>query len=116
FLRAEKGFLLDGVNGKIQAEQRESARDPGASAVRFTVATEGEPRKPLREGLVLSLIFRIRPEATANTKVALRFQELSAATVDEPPRPVEPLTGTPGSVEVLSPESVPYVACFFFSH
>ena len=44
------------------------------------------------------------------------FEKVSAADLSNPQKPIEPLTGQPGSIEVLSPEQVPFVACFFFSH
>jgi Cohesin domain len=116
FLRAEKGFLLAGVNGKIQAELHNNTTEPANSTVDVSVVTEGEPRKPLREGLLLSLIFKINADAPVTIKMPLKFQKLAAATTDNPPKPIDPLTGAPGSIEVLSPESVPYVGCFFFTH
>jgi Cohesin domain len=116
FLRAEKGFLLGGVNGKIRAELHKNTAEPANSTVEVSVATEGEPRKALREGLVLSLIFKINADAPVNTKTPLRFQKLAAETAETPPKPINPLTGAPGSIEVLSPESVPYIGCFFFTH
>ena len=115
FIRAEKGFLLDGVNGKFQAEVAPNPPDPAKSSVHFEVKTEGEPRKALRDGLVLSLIFKINEKAAPAT-MPLKFQKLAAATADTPSKPVEPLVPTPGSIEVLAPESVPYVGCFFFTH
>jgi len=115
FLRAEKGFLLDGVNGKIQAQPKEN-NNPGKSSLDLEVATEGEPRKPLRGGLVLSLIFKINDDTPAGTVAPVRFEKVAAGTTDSPSKPIEPLTPAPGSIEVLAPESVPYVSCFFFTH
>lgn len=116
YLRTEKGFLLDGVNGKIHAELHENTAEPANSSVQVDVATEGQPRKALREGLVLTLVFKINKDAPVKTKMPLRFLKLSASTAESPPQPIEPLTGAPGSIEVLSPESVPFVSCFFFTH
>ena len=116
FLRAEKGFLLDGVNGKFQTKVQENAAKPENSNLQLEIATEGEPRKALREGLVLSLIFKINADTPPNTMVPLRFEKVSAGSADTASQPIEPITSTPGSIEVLSPESVPYVSCFFFTH
>jgi len=116
FLRAEKGFLLDGVNGKFQTKVQENAAKPEKSSLQLEIATEGEPRKALREGLVLSLIFKINADTPPNTMVPLRFEKVSAGSADTASQPIEPITSTPGSIEVLSPESVPYVSCFFFTH
>ncbi|MBI4480973.1 MAG: hypothetical protein HY651_13215 [Acidobacteria bacterium] len=116
FLRAEKGFLLDGVKGKFQTKVQENAAKPETSTLQLEIATEGEPRKALREGLVVSLIFKINGDAPAKTVVPLRFEKVSAGSADTASQPIEPITSTPGSIEVLSPESIPYVSCFFFTH
>jgi Cohesin domain len=116
FVRAEKGFLLDGVNGTVQTKIEVNEAEPAKSRLQFTVATEGEPRKALKEGLLLSLIFKINKDAPVKTKMPLTMAQLRAESPDNPPKAIDPLTGTPGSIEVLSPESVPYVACFIFSH
>ena len=41
FLRAEKGFLLDGVNGKFQTKVQENAAKPEKSNLQLEIATEG---------------------------------------------------------------------------
>jgi hypothetical protein len=116
FLRGEKGFLLDGVNAGFQAEPEVNAAEPAKSRLQLTVATAGEPRKALREGLLVSLIFRINAEAPVKTKMPLTLSELRAEGPESPPATIAPLTGTPGSIEVLSPDAVPYVGCFLFTH
>jgi len=116
FLRGEKGFLLDGVNAKLQTKSELNEADPAKSRLLLTVATEGELRKALREGLLLSLIFKINADAPLKTKMPLTVSQLRAESPDSPPVAINPLTGTPGSIEVLSPESVPYVGCFIFTH
>jgi hypothetical protein len=116
FLRGEKGFLLDGVNGAFRTELHENSAQPAESTVQLEVATEGEPRRALREGLVLSLIFKIKESAPAGTVTPLRIAKLAAATADSSPQPIEPLVPVSGSVEVLAPEAVPYISCFFFTH
>ncbi len=116
FLRAEKGFLLDGVNAGIEAKIEKDTQNSGRSVLRLEVATGGEPRKALREGLVLSLLFRIEAGAPTGTTVALDFQKLSASDPGNPPQPIEPIAGRKGMIEILTPEETPYVACFLFSH
>lgn len=116
FVRAEKGFLLDSVNATFRAEVTDDASSPGQSVLRLEVSTGGENRRPLREGLVLSLVFRVEADATPDTTVRLLFDGLSAATPETPPRPVAPLAGREGTVEILRPDAVPYVGCFFFTH
>ena len=116
FLRADKGFLLDGVNGGIEAQLQKDSSNPNKSILHLEVSTRGENRKALREGLLLSLVFRVEADAVPETKVTLNFEKLSAATPDAPPKTIEPLVGQKGTIEVLKPESVPYVGCFFFTH
>ena len=116
FLRADKGFLLDGVNGGIEAQLQKDSSNPNKSILQLEVTTRGENRKALREGLLLSLVFRVEADAVPETNVTLNFEKLSAATPDAPPKAIEPLVGQKGTIEVLKPESVPYVGCFFFTH
>jgi len=116
FQRAEKGFLLDGVNGALRAEVKQDSANPNRSVIQLEVSTGGENRKALREGLVLSLVFHVEADAAPDTNVALTFDKLSAASPDTPPKPIAPLVGQKGAIEILKPEAVPYVGCFFFTH
>ncbi len=116
FDRAEKGFLLDGVGGKFKATAKVSGEN---SEIQVEILTEGEPRKPLRKGLTLSLIFKINENAELDTKMPLTLSNVQALTLsagDAEPKPVQPLAVTAGMIEVLSPENVPFVSCFFFTH
>ncbi|MBI4442699.1 MAG: hypothetical protein HY649_04920 [Acidobacteria bacterium] len=116
FLRAEKGFLLDGVGGKINVETKNDAQDPNKLVLAMEVVTEGEPRKALREGLVLTLVFQIAEGAAPDTKVALAVENVSATDIAAPPKAIEPVAGKNGTIEIISPDAVPYIACFFFTH
>lgn len=116
FQRAEKGFLLDGVNGALRAEMKQDSANPNRSVIQLEVSTGGENRKALREGLVLSLVFHVEASAAPDTSVALTFDKLSAASPETPPKPIAPLVGQKGAIEILKPEAVPYVGCFFFTH
>jgi hypothetical protein len=116
FLKAEKSFLLDGVNGGFEAQAGKDPKDPGKSTIHIEVSTKGEPRKALREGLALTLLFRIEPDAPSGTTVNLALQQAAATNLDAPPNPIQPIARKDGSIEILKPESVPYTGCFFFSH
>lgn len=116
FQQAEKGFLLDAVAGKVTA----TAKVNGAkSTIEVDVITVGEPdkpRRPLRKGLVLSLVFKVNDNAPADTKAPLTLTAVKLETPDTPPKRIEPTTLTAGEVAVLAPENVPFVSCFFFTH
>jgi hypothetical protein len=114
FVKAEKSFLLDGVNGGIQVQNEKDAKNPAKSIMHLEVATKGEPRKPLREGLLVTLLFRLEPDAPAGTKVDLTLTSAAATNLES--KPVQPLVSKSGSIEVLKPENTPYVGCFFFTH
>lgn len=116
FLRAEKGFLLDGVNGVLEAEVKQDSANPNQSVIQLEVSTGGENRKAFREGLLLSLVFRVEAAAAPDTSVTLPLGNLTAATPETPPKPIAPLVGQTGTIEILRPEAVPYVGCFFFTH
>lgn len=112
FVRGEKGFLLDGVNGTIRVEEKKQS---GESVLDLEVATQGEPRKSLRDGLVMTLVFTIQEDAQPETKIDLKLEQVSATDVSNPPSALE-IAGKDGSIEIISPDSVPYIACFFFTH
>ena len=116
FQRAEKSFLLDGVNGGIDVKVKKDPKDPAKSVIHAEVTTKGEPRKSLREGLLLTLVFKIEPDAPTSTTVNLAIDQASASNLDSPPKPVQPIARKNGTIEIVAPEGVPYVSCFFFSH
>jgi hypothetical protein len=115
FVRAEKSFLLDGVGGVFQVQPAKDPDDPDKSILAIEVSTKGEPRKALREGLILTLVFKIDADAKPGT-VSLDLQKMTASNLDLPPKPIQPLVSKSGTIEIVAPEGVPYVGCFFFSH
>ena len=116
FVRAEKGFLLDSVNATFHTEVTDDAAHPGQSVVQLEVAAGGADPKPLREGLVLSLVFRVEANAKTDTTAILAFDRVTATTPGPASREVTPLIGRQGTVEILRPDATPYVGCFFFTH
>ena len=116
FLKAEEGFLLDGVNADFEADLQQDADDPNKSILRLEVATEGDERKALREGLILSLIFRVNDDAADGTVVPLVVEQFAAKGIDTPPSTIEPLVSQDGTIEVILEDALPYVGCFFFTH
>ena len=116
FQRAEKSFLLDGVNGSIDVKAEKDPKDPEKSVIHAEIITKGDPRKSLREGLLLTLVFKIEPDAPTSTTVSLAINKATAANLDSPPKSVQPIVRKNGTIEIVAPEGVPYVGCFFFSH
>ena len=116
FVRVEKGFLLDGVNATFHAEVMDDSEHPGQSVVQLEVSTGGATPKPLREGLVLSLVFRVEANAKPDTTAIVAFDRLTATTPGSPSKEVTPLIGRQGTVEILRPDGTVYVGCFFFTH
>lgn len=116
FLKAEEGFLLDGVNADFEADLQQDADDPNKSILRLEVATEGDERKALREGLILSLIFRVNDDAADGTVVPLVLEQIAAKGIETPPSTIEPLVSQDGTIEVILEDALPYVGCFFFTH
>jgi hypothetical protein len=104
------------VNGVLEAEVKQDSANPNQSVIQLEVSTGGENRRSFREGLLLSLVFRVEAGAAPDTSVTLLLGNLSAATPETPPKPIVPLVGQTGTIEILSPEAVPYVGCFFFTH
>ena len=116
FLKAEEGFLLDGVNAGFEADLQKDADDPNKSILRLEVATEGDERKALREGLIFSLIFRVNDDAADGTVVPLVLEQIAAKGIDSPPTDIKPLSSQNGAIEVILEDALPYVGCFFFTH
>lgn len=116
FVKAENGFLLEGADGTFHAEVKKGAEDSNHSVLFLEVSTRGEPRKSLKEGLVVTLMFAITPEAPPGNKVSLEFEKVSAADLSTPPKIIEPLSSHQGIIEILPADALPYVGCFFFSH
>lgn len=116
FVKAEKGFLLDGAGAAVTVKSQNDSDDPNKSILHLEVVTKGEHRKPLHDGLVLTLAFQISPEASAGSKLNLTLEKVSAKDLSAPPKAIALLPGNNGDIEVMSKEQAPYVACFFFSH
>lgn len=112
FLRAEKSFLLDNIPSSLEAKTAKDPSDPSKSLVSVTIETKG---KPLHEGLVLTLFFRIAPNAITRT-IPLEIQKASATKIGPPPKPVHPLLTKKGSIQIAKPAALPYAGCFFFTH
>ncbi len=116
FVKAEKGFLLDSAGAAFEVKSENDPKDPNKSILHLEVATKGEPRQPLHDGLVLTLAFQIPAEASAGAKVDLVLEKVSANDLSAPPKAIAVLPGKNGTIEVMSKDQAPYVACFFFSH
>ena len=116
FVRVEEGFLLDGVNADFEAEVRQDADDPDQSLLHLEVATQGEDRRALREGLLVSLVFRVNDDAPAGTLVDLVMEQAGAMGIESPPTEIEPVSGQGATIEIISEDAIPYVGCFFFTH
>lgn len=116
FVRAEKGFLLDSVNATFRAEAADDSAHPGQAVVELEVSTRGDPPKALREGLVLSLVFRIQEKARQDTTATLEFDQITANAPGAGAAEVTPLATRQGTVEILRGDATPYVGCFFFTH
>ena len=50
------------------------------------MATKDEPRKSLPDGLILTLIFEVKPNAVPKTVVPLKIEQVNASDTDNPPR------------------------------
>ncbi len=120
FLRAEKGFLLDGVGGAVEARETKDPANPKKSRLRIAAVTQamtkGEPRKNLPEGLILTLIFEVKPNAVPKTVVPLKIEKVTVTDAGTPPGVLEGSVEKDGSIEVILLEDVPVMPCFFFSH
>ena len=114
FVKAEKSFLLDGVNATYKVEPAPDMGNETKSVLKLQVATKGEPRKALREGLIVTLFFGIDADAKPG-KFPVKLANVTASSPDGTPKML-PLVTKDGVIEIVPPEGIPYVGCFFFSH
>jgi hypothetical protein len=116
FERAEKGFLLDGVGGVLEAEQTKDPDNPARSSLRIQVLTQGQKRKNLPEGLVGSLLFRIGAAASPGSKVPVKIEKVKVFDMSIPSMELSGTAGADGSIEIVEEGSTVVVGCFFFTH
>ena len=114
FLRAEKGIVLESIQGTVAVKEESDTGNAQQSVLRMEIAAGGEER--LREGVLLFLTFAIKADAPAGTTVTLQLQDLQAGSLEAPARAIEPLAAKNGTIQVIKPEEVPYTSCFFFTH
>ena len=116
FIKAEKGFLLEGAEGTVRSEIQKGAEGSNHSVLLLDLSTRGEPRKSFKEGLLVTLTFEVAPQAVPGKKVTLEFEKASAEDLSTPPQNIEPLSTHNGIIEILPSDALPYVPCFLFSH
>ena len=114
FLKAEKGIILQGVNGTFDVRIQEDPKNAGLSLINFEISSGSGER--LREGVLLFLTFSIKGDASPDVDIPLKLQDVKLTDGEDPPHPVQPLTSKNGTIDVIVPEEVPYTSCFFFSH
>lgn len=116
YQRAEKGFLLDGVGGVIDAREIKDPDNPKKSRVTLKVETKQKSGESLPEGLILTLVFEVKANAVPRTVVPLKIEELTVTESGAGARVLHGTVDKHGSIEVILPEEVPLMPCFFFSH
>ena len=116
YQRAEKGFLLDGVGGVIDAREVKDADNAKKSRVMLKVEAKGNSGDSLPEGLILTLIFEVKPNAVPKVVVPLKIEKLTVRETGTGARVLRGSVDKNGSIEVILPEEVPVMPCFFFSH
>lgn len=114
FVKAEKGFLLEGAEGTVHSDVKKDSEEH--SVLTLDIVTKGEPRRPLKEGLLVTLTFEIAPAAPAGKKVTLQMEKATVGDMGTPAKNIEPVSTGNAIIEILPAEGLPYVPCFFFSH
>jgi cohesin domain-containing protein len=116
YQRTEKGFLLDGVGGVIDAREVKDPDNAKKSRVILKVETKGGSGKSLPDGLILTLIFEVKANAVPKVVVPLKIEKLTVTEAGSGVRALHGSVEKNGSIEVILPEEVPVMPCFFFSH
>ena len=113
FVSVEPSGLAVGVDAVVQSDVKPGAKE-GESVLHATISTTGSggSRQPIPTGPLAYVAFRIAKTAKPETVITLTH-EVSATTVDDPPKPVAPIAASAAQIGVAK-EPVP--ACFFYMH
>jgi hypothetical protein len=111
FAEVTAGLSAQAAGAEVTAVEGVDDQNPENTVITVTVSTGGGGAIP--GGMLADLIFTISEDAFLEVSVTLE-NAVSAFTTDDPPRPVEAITGKAG--EILVTATPPVFACFFYMH
>ena len=105
------GLSAQAAGAEVNAVEKPDDQNPENTLVTVTVSTQQEGAIP--SGMIADLVFTISEDAPIELAIPLG-NVVSALTTDDPPRPVDPITGKEGEIVVSA--TSPVFACFFYMH
>ncbi len=111
FVEAKKGLAAQVAEAEVTTEVRQDDQDPENSILKVTI--EGKAGMAIPRGVLVDLVFEILEQAQLGETLLLK-NTASAWSPDDPPQPIEPVTGNEG--EIVIDETAVVFACFFYMH
>jgi hypothetical protein len=111
FQEARKGLSAEVAEAEITTEVRQDDQNPENSILKITI--EGKAGIAIPRGVLFDLTFNISEQAQLGETITLK-NKASAVNLEDPPQPVDPVTGNDGEIVI---DEIPVVfACFFYMH
>ena len=108
---AIRGLSAEVAESEITTEVRQDDQDPESSILKVTV--KGQAAMAIPRGTLVDLMFNISEQAELGETIVLK-NSASAMSTDDPPQPIDPVSGNDG--ELVIDETAIVFACFFFMH
>ncbi len=111
FQEARTGLAAEVAEAEVTTEVKQDDQDPQSSILKVTI--EGKAGMAIPRGVLVDLVFSISEQAQLGETLVLK-NAASAVSPDNPPQPIDPVTGTDG--EIVIDETAIVFACFFYMH
>jgi len=111
FHEAIKGLSAEVAESEITTEVKQDDQDPESSILKVTI--KGKAGMAIPRGILADLMFNISKQAQLGDIIVLK-NAASAMNTDDPPQPIDPVTGSDG--ELVIDETAIVFACFFYMH
>ncbi len=111
FQEARKGLAAEVVEAEVTTEVKQDDQDPESSILKVTI--EAKAGMAIPRGVLVDLVFNISEQAQLGETIVLK-NAASAVSPDDPPQPIDPVTGDDG--EIIIDETAIVFACFFYMH
>jgi hypothetical protein len=111
FVEARAGVAADLAEAQIKTEVRADQNKKDTSIITVTVTSSS---RAIGSGIVASLSFKLSKDAPNNQTITLAHRPRAFAAAKDP-RPIEPIAGRDGEIEVGGGPP-PVLACFFYMH
>ncbi len=111
FQEVRKGLAAEIAEAEVTTEVKQDDQDPESSILKVTI--KGKAGMAIPRGVLVDLVFNISEQAQLGETIVLK-NSASAVSSDDPPQPIDPVTGNDG--EIVIDETAIVFACFFYMH